>query len=132
MNQRDDAPSTEQRRESGERGHGAYGWQDQYRAGPYRQHFYGQPQYRQDTYRGVSDERLRQDISKRLMEAQHLDSSAVRVSVQGAKVIIEGAVADRRVKHAIEDLVDACPGVQDIDNRVKVTGPPGRGANGPR
>jgi len=67
-----------------------------------------------------SDERLREDISERLMEAQHIDSSDVTVEVTGAKVVLEGTVPERRMKHAIEDLVDACPGVQDIENRVRV------------
>jgi BON domain len=67
-----------------------------------------------------SDERLKEDISERLMEAAHIDSSEVSVDVRGAKVILDGIVPDRRMKHAIEDLVDACPGVQDIDNRVRV------------
>jgi hypothetical protein len=67
-----------------------------------------------------SDERLREDISERLLEARHIDSSDVTVEVSGAKVVLEGTVPDRRMKHAIEDLVDACPGVQDIENRIRV------------
>ncbi|MGH8287473.1 MAG: BON domain-containing protein [Steroidobacteraceae bacterium] len=67
-----------------------------------------------------SDERLREDISERLMEARYIDSSEVTVEVSGAKVVLEGTVPERRMKHAIEDLVDACPGVQDIENRVRV------------
>jgi len=67
-----------------------------------------------------SDERLREDISERLMQAQHIDSSDVTVEVSGAKVVLEGTVPERWMKHAIEDLVDACPGVQDIDNRIRV------------
>jgi osmotically-inducible protein OsmY len=67
-----------------------------------------------------SDERLKEDISERLMESHHIDSSDVSVEVRGAKVVLEGTVPSRHMKHAIEDLVDACPGVQDIDNRVRV------------
>jgi hypothetical protein len=67
-----------------------------------------------------SDERLREDISERLMEAGHIDSSDVTVEVTGAKVVLDGTVPERPMKHAIEDLVDACPGVQDIENRVRV------------
>jgi hypothetical protein len=67
-----------------------------------------------------SDERLREDISERLMEARYIDSSDVTVEVAGAKVVLDGTVPERRMKHAIEDLVDACPGVQDIDNRIRV------------
>jgi hypothetical protein len=67
-----------------------------------------------------SDERLREDISERLMNADHIDSSDVSVSVSSGKVTLEGTVPERYMKHAIEDLVDACPGVQDIDNRIRV------------
>lgn len=67
-----------------------------------------------------SDERLREDISERLLEARYIDSSDVTVAVSAAKVVLEGTVPERRMKHAIEDLVDACPGVQDIDNRIRV------------
>lgn len=67
-----------------------------------------------------SDDRLREDISERLMMADSVDSSDVTVSVKDAKVTLEGRVPDRRMKHAIEDLVDNCPGVQDIDNRIRV------------
>jgi hypothetical protein len=67
-----------------------------------------------------SDERLREDISERLMAAHHIDSSDVTVEVAGAKVVLDGTVPERRMKHAIEDLVDACPGVQDIDDKIRV------------
>ena len=67
-----------------------------------------------------SDERLKEDISERLMESHYIDSSDVSIDVRGAKVVLDGTVPSRHMKHAIEDLVDACPGVQDIDNRVRV------------
>jgi BON domain len=70
-----------------------------------------------------SDERLKEDISERLMESHYIDSSDVSVEVRGAKVVLEGTVPSRQMKHAIEDLVDVCPGVQDIDNRVRVVNP---------
>jgi hypothetical protein len=57
------------------------------------------------------------------MEAYDIDSSEVTVDVQGAKVILQGTVPSRHMKHAIEDLVDACPGVQDIENKVRVASP---------
>src|SRR6185437_2837558 len=70
-----------------------------------------------------SDERLKEDISERLMESHRIDSSEVTVEVQSAKVILEGTVPSRYMKQAIEDLVDRCPGVKDIDNRVRVASP---------
>jgi hypothetical protein len=67
-----------------------------------------------------SDERLREDISERLMHSDTIDSSDVTVNVMGGKVVLEGTVPDRYTKHAIEDLADAAPGVQDIENRIRV------------
>jgi len=64
------------------------------------------------------------------MEAYDIDSSEVTVEVQGAKVILEGTVPSRHMKHAIEDLVDACPGVQDIENKVRVASPNYQGSAG--
>ncbi|MFL6605295.1 MAG: BON domain-containing protein [Steroidobacteraceae bacterium] len=67
-----------------------------------------------------SDERLQEDISERLMQAYDIDSSDVTVQVQGARVVLEGTVPDRYMKHAIEDLADAAPGVEDVENRIRV------------
>jgi hypothetical protein len=67
-----------------------------------------------------SDERLREDISERLMQAYDIDSSEVTVQVLGGKVVLEGTVPTRFMKHAIEDIADVVPGVQDVDNRLRV------------
>jgi BON domain len=40
--------------------------------------------------------------------------------VSGGRVILEGTVPDRRMKHAIEDVADATSGVNDVENRVRV------------
>ncbi|MDE2263228.1 MAG: BON domain-containing protein [Gammaproteobacteria bacterium] len=69
-----------------------------------------------------SDERLREDIAERLRQAPYIDSSDVAVEVSAAKVVLQGTVPERGMKHAIEDLVDACPGVQDIENRIAMPG----------
>ena len=68
-----------------------------------------------------SDERIREDICDRLTRASnHIDSSEVTVEVLDAKVVLEGTVPERRMKHAIEDIADSCLGVKDIENRVRV------------
>jgi osmotically-inducible protein OsmY len=51
---------------------------------------------------------------------ERLDVTDVRVSVEGGKVTLDGTVPERRMKPYIEALIDACPGVQDIDNRLRV------------
>jgi hypothetical protein len=76
-----------------------------------------------------SDERLREDISERLFGAYHIDSSEVTLEVTGGKVTLEGLVPSRHMKHAIEDMVDACPGVVEIDNRIRVVSPNYQGSN---
>jgi hypothetical protein len=67
-----------------------------------------------------SDERIREDLCDRIAAALHVDSSDVTVDVAGGKVVLEGTVPDRRMKHVIEDMADACPGVHDVDNRIRV------------
>jgi hypothetical protein len=70
-----------------------------------------------------SDERIREDISERLMMADSIDSSEVTVSVKEGHVTLEGTVPTRSMKHAIEDLADYTAGVQDVDNRIRVERP---------
>lgn len=68
-----------------------------------------------------SDERLKEDVCERLMWSDDIDASEVTVEVKSGVVHLDGAVPERRMKHAIEDVVDECPGVKDIENRIKVT-----------
>jgi hypothetical protein len=66
------------------------------------------------------DDRIRDDVCERLSRERELDVADVSVDVRNGHVTLEGTVADRRTKHAIETLVDRCHGVQEIDNRIKV------------
>jgi hypothetical protein len=68
-----------------------------------------------------SDERVKEDICERLMLANSVDSTEVTVNVKDGQVTLEGSVPSRRMKHTIEDLVDATPGVKDIENRLRVS-----------
>ncbi len=67
-----------------------------------------------------SDERIREDICEALMQERDIDSGDVSVAVREAHVELTGSVPERRMKHAIEDLADACPGVREVDNRIRV------------
>ncbi|HEY2591871.1 MAG TPA: BON domain-containing protein [Steroidobacteraceae bacterium] len=78
-----------------------------------------------------TDERITRAICQRLsrpvedaeltdLANERLDVTDVRVSVAGGKVTLEGTVPERRMKPYVEALVDCCPGVQDIDNRLRV------------
>ena len=108
-------------------GQGSYGQNRYGQSGYGESAFYGRGRQQQRRYpqgpKGYtrSDERLREDISERLMQAYDIDSSEVTVQVQGGKVVLEGTVPNRYMKHAIEDIADGAPGVQDVDNRIRVT-----------
>lgn len=82
-----------------------------------------------------SDERIREDIYEHLIRSAHIDAEEVTIDVSDGKVTIEGSVPERRMKHAIEDMAAACPGVNDVENRLRVaqTGHQwgSGGANGP-
>ena len=67
-----------------------------------------------------SDERMREEICDELMQTDHIDSSEVTVEVTGGKVTLDGSVPERWMKHAIEDLAAACPGVQEVDARIRI------------
>jgi hypothetical protein len=67
-----------------------------------------------------SDDRIREDVSDRLMYRDDIDSSEVSVAVAAGKVTLDGTVPERRMKHAIEDIAESCGGVKDVDNRIRV------------
>jgi hypothetical protein len=69
-----------------------------------------------------SDDQLREEISERFMQAGDIDSSDVTVQVLGGKVVLEGTVPEHHMKHGIEEMVDVAPGVQEVDNRIRVQG----------
>lgn len=90
------------------------GWGPGYGGGPQRGHGRGPKGYHR------SDERLKEEICERLMAAAYIDAAEVSVEVQDGKVTLVGTVPERRMKHRIEDVVDECMGVEDIDNRIRV------------
>lgn len=67
-----------------------------------------------------SDARIREDLCERLAEDPVVDATDVQVQCSDGVVVLEGAVATRRMKHRAEDVVDACPGVREIENRLQV------------
>lgn len=68
-----------------------------------------------------TDERVREDVCERLSHSG-LDVSEVSVQVSEGTVTLEGTVSSRHTKHAIEDCVDDCLGVKDIQNQIRVGG----------
>ncbi len=67
-----------------------------------------------------SDERIREDLCERLWRDDHADVSEVSVDVKDGTVTLQGTVRERRMKHRIEDIAAACPGVRDVENRIRV------------
>jgi osmotically-inducible protein OsmY len=68
-----------------------------------------------------TDSQICDSIRERLTQTQDIDARLVRVGVVKGKVTLEGSVPDGAMQKAIEDLVDVCPGVQDIENRIQVS-----------
>ena len=67
-----------------------------------------------------SDERLAEDICEQIMRSPEIDASNVTLHVRDGEVSFEGTVPQRFMKHAVEDLAIDCPGVKDVNNRIRV------------
>lgn len=67
-----------------------------------------------------SDERITEDISDRLEQSGAIDATDIDVLVKDGKVTLEGKVDGKDQKRMAEDLAEACPGVRDVDNKLKV------------
>jgi hypothetical protein len=65
-----------------------------------------------------SDDRLKEDICERLTDDAHIDASEINVEVEKGVVRLSGQVSDRWMKYHVEDVIDRCAGVKDIDNRL--------------
>jgi hypothetical protein len=89
------------------------------------------PRMREPKGYPLSDKRIHAEICERLsrppsrfdateVDLERHDASAVTIEVDCGKVTLRGTVPEPRTKRYIEELVDACPGVQDIDNRISI------------
>ncbi len=67
-----------------------------------------------------SDERLREIICERLTDDPAVDARELEVEVRNHEVTITGYVADKRMKHRIEDVVDGVYGIHHVENRVRI------------
>jgi hypothetical protein len=70
------------------------------------------------------DERILEDVYLRLLRDPAIDSSDVSIEVHRGVATLVGTVPTRHMKHEIEDAVYAIPGIEDIDNRIKVNSGP--------
>lgn len=114
---------------SGGMGRNPSGWRDDDRAGAsaYGQET-GQRDFRGRGPRGYtrSDERITEDLNERFTDDPYLDADDVQVSVSGGVATLSGTVEQRWMKHRAEDIADACGGVRDVRNEIRVTPSLGR------
>jgi hypothetical protein len=78
-------------------------------------------------YRGLgprnytrSDTRILEDVNERLTDDDAIDASEIEVKCVNGVVTLEGTVEERWMKHRVEDIVDACSGVLEVENRLTV------------
>ena len=67
-----------------------------------------------------SDERLRDEVSDRLMADDRIDASDIEVQVQDGEVTLTGTVNDRVSKRRAEDCAEMVMGVRDVMNQLRV------------
>ena len=67
-----------------------------------------------------SDERIREDISDRLMANDWLDASDIEVTVKDGEVTLSGIVDSRSAKRLAEDVAEHAAGVHDVMNQLRV------------
>jgi osmotically-inducible protein OsmY len=68
-----------------------------------------------------SDERVREDISDRLMHQSNIDASDVEIKVQNGDVTLTGTVQNKQHKRMIEDISECVMGVKDVTNQIRVS-----------
>ncbi|PJJ99566.1 hypothetical protein CO641_07715 [Lysobacteraceae bacterium NML91-0213] len=69
-----------------------------------------------------SDERIMEALCERLADDDDIDASDISVEVRDGVATLTGTVPHRWMKHRAEDLAEACGGVKDVENLVRVSG----------
>jgi hypothetical protein len=67
-----------------------------------------------------SDERIKEEISDRLMTHPDIDASDIEVTVANGIVTLKGTVEDRHEKRLAEYIAEDALGVDDVQNRLDV------------
>jgi hypothetical protein len=67
-----------------------------------------------------SDERISDDAHDRLTDDTWLDASSISISVSGGEITLSGTVESREAKHRAERLVEDLPGVNHVQNNLRV------------
>ena len=102
-------------------GQGASGWGERARQwGQFGGQLSGQFAGRGPKGYTRSDERIREDVSDKLMEHPDLDASEIEVQVAEGEVTLSGSVDSRWAKRLAEDIAESCTGVRDVMNHLRV------------
>ncbi|HET6433079.1 BON domain-containing protein [Dyella sp.] len=114
----------------GQRGYGGYGNESGYGAssaegyGDYGSagREGGEGRFRGHGPKGYTrkDERICEDVCEALSQDPHLDASNIEVSVHEGVVTLTGEATSRQMKHRAENCADACSGVKDVENHLRV------------
>jgi hypothetical protein len=67
-----------------------------------------------------SDDRVREDVSDRLMEDWEVDATDIEVTVASGEVTLTGTVGDRQSKRRAENIAANVLGVKDVQNNLRV------------
>jgi osmotically-inducible protein OsmY len=67
-----------------------------------------------------SDQRILEDINDHLYLDPYIDATDIEVQVDKHQVILSGTVANLDAKRLAEDIADSIPGVENVENRIRV------------
>lgn len=67
-----------------------------------------------------SDERIKEEVSDKLMQHDEIDASEITVMVKDCEVTLQGTVEDRHQKRLAEEIIEELPGVEDVNNQLRV------------
>ena len=67
-----------------------------------------------------SDDRIKEQVSDRLMDDDDVDASEISIEVKNGEVTLTGTVNSREEKRAAEEIVEQAPGVREVQNLLRV------------
>ena len=99
-----------------------HNWKDQRIGFRAEEHESGKKDFRGKGPRSYkrSDERVLEDVNDRLYLDPYIDASDIEVDVEKGDLILKGTVEDRDAKRRAEDIAETVPGVQNVENRLRV------------
>jgi osmotically-inducible protein OsmY len=68
-----------------------------------------------------SDDRVKEQLSDRLMDDDDIDASEISIEVKNGEVTLTGTVGSREEKRAAEEIAEQSPGVREVQNLLRVS-----------